>query len=68
MSLGRKDFSVPRTDGDADVFVLAGFLRDDDLIGHKRSFRRGDSANREHIANEMALASCLSPEHYESRD
>ena len=34
MTLGRKDFSVARTDGGADVFGLAGFLRDDDLIGH----------------------------------
>jgi hypothetical protein len=45
MTLGRKDFSVTRTDGDADVFRLAGFLRDDDLIGHNGSFRRVDSAN-----------------------
>ena len=34
MTLGRKDFSVTRTDGGADVFGLAGFFRDDDLIGH----------------------------------
>src|SRR5271169_957994 len=34
MTLGRKDFSVTRTDSGADVFRLAGFLRDDDLIGH----------------------------------
>ena len=34
MTLGRKDFSVTRTDGGADTFRLAGFLRDDDLIGH----------------------------------
>jgi hypothetical protein len=34
MTLGRKDFSVTRTDGSTDVFGLAGFLRDDDLIGH----------------------------------
>jgi hypothetical protein len=56
MTLGWKDFSVPRTDGDADVFGLAGFLRDDNLIGHIGSFRRIDStaARREHIANDMA--------------
>jgi hypothetical protein len=36
MPLGRKDFSVTRTHGGADVFGLAGFLRDDDLVGHKR--------------------------------
>ena len=34
MALGREDVSVARTDGGADVFRLAGFLRDDDLIGH----------------------------------
>src|ERR1035437_5385199 len=34
MALGRKDFSVARTNGGADVFGLAGFLRDDDLISH----------------------------------
>jgi hypothetical protein len=38
MALGRKDFSVPRTNGGADVFRLAGFLRDDDLISHNGSF------------------------------
>jgi hypothetical protein len=36
MSLGRKDFSETRADGGADVFGLAGFFRDDDLIGHNR--------------------------------
>src|SRR5580704_13259849 len=53
MALGREDVSVSRTDGSADVFRLAGFLRDDDLIGHNGSFRRIDSttAKREHIAN-----------------
>src|ERR1039458_2173965 len=40
MTLGREHVSVPRTNGGADVFRLAGFLRDDDLIGHKGSFRR----------------------------
>ena len=34
MTLGWEDVSVARTDGGADVFGLAGFLRDDDLIGH----------------------------------
>jgi hypothetical protein len=37
MALGREDFSVTRTDGRADVFSLAGFFRDDDLIGHNGS-------------------------------
>jgi hypothetical protein len=40
MTLGRKDVSVPRTHGGTDVFRLAGFLRDYDLIGHNGSFRR----------------------------
>ena len=31
MTLGRKDVSITRTDGGAD---LAGFFRDNDLIGH----------------------------------
>jgi hypothetical protein len=34
MTLGRKYFSITSTDGGAHVFGLAGFLRDDDLIGH----------------------------------
>ena len=34
VALGREDVSVARTDGGADVFCLAGFLRDDDLICH----------------------------------
>src|SRR5215475_729417 len=56
MTLGRKDFSVSRTDGGANVFRLAGFLRDDDLIDHdwlgwKDRF---DAAELEHIANTMA--------------
>ena len=34
MALGRKDISVARTNGGADVFCLAGFLGDDDLLRH----------------------------------
>jgi hypothetical protein len=37
MTLGRKDFSVTRTDGGAHVFGLAGFLSDDELISHSGS-------------------------------
>ena len=47
MALGRKDFSVARAYGGADVFGLAGFLRDDDLIGHNGSFRRIESTAAE---------------------
>src|SRR5215218_1137933 len=38
MTLGRKDFSVTRTDGRAHVFRLAGFLGGGSLIGHNGSF------------------------------
>ena len=34
MALGRENVSVTRTNGGADVFRLAGFLRDDNLISH----------------------------------
>src|SRR6266567_1240573 len=34
MALGRENVAVARTNSGADVFRLAGFLRDDDLIGH----------------------------------
>src|ERR1700676_2138551 len=34
MALGREDISVARTNRCADVFCLAGFLRNDDLIRH----------------------------------
>jgi hypothetical protein len=46
MPLGRKDFSVTRTDGSADVFGLAGFFGDDDLIDHDGPGRRIDSNRR----------------------
>src|SRR5215204_3793933 len=56
MTLGRKYFSITRTDGGADVFRLAGFLRDDDLIGHDGLGLkdRFDAAEREHTANKAA--------------
>src|SRR5262245_17711064 len=34
MTLGRKDVPITRTNGGANVFGLAGFFRDDDLVGH----------------------------------
>lgn len=34
MTLGREDISVARANGGTDVFCLAGFLGDDNLIGH----------------------------------
>jgi hypothetical protein len=56
MTLGRKDVSVSRTDGGADVLCLAGFFRDDDLISHNGAFRRTDSslADIERTVNEIA--------------
>jgi hypothetical protein len=34
MAFGRKDGAVPGADGRANIFRLAGLLRDDDLVGH----------------------------------
>jgi hypothetical protein len=55
MALGREDVSVARTNGGADVFGLAGFLRDDDLISHDGSW--GESIRQrqtEHKVNNAA--------------
>src|SRR6266436_9982381 len=35
MALGRKDFSVARTDSGADILRLAGLLGDDNLVRHQ---------------------------------
>ena len=40
MTLGRENVSVARTNGSAEVFRLAGFLRDDNLISHIGTFGR----------------------------
>jgi hypothetical protein len=40
VAFGREDFSITSTDGGADVFCLAGFLRDDDLNCHASPSRR----------------------------
>ena len=34
MAFGREDISIARADGSADVFCLASFLGDDDLLEH----------------------------------
>jgi hypothetical protein len=65
MTLGRKDFTVTRTDGGAHVFRLAGFLRDDNLIGHhglgwKDRFDR--SFDRERIVNVVGSQAASSAE------
>ena len=36
MTLGRKYGAIAPPDGGADLFRLAGFLGDDDLIGHDK--------------------------------
>ena len=46
MAFSREDFSVASTDGGADVFCLAGFLRDDDLICHCQPFRTKSNRSR----------------------
>src|SRR6266567_3259897 len=61
MTLGRKDFSITRTDGGADVFGLAGFLRDDDLIGHDGARLEGSIRRRRMrtYSEQGSLTSCL---------
>jgi hypothetical protein len=49
MTLGREDYAVARTNGGADVICLAGFLRDDDLIGHMA--RREESIRKRRYQN-----------------
>ena len=62
MALGWKNITVARTDCGADVFGLAGFLRDDDLICHDGPL--GDVFNAvpllEHIMNERDMQVKLS--------
>jgi hypothetical protein len=43
MTLGRENISVAGTDRGADVFGLAGFFRDDDLIDQLASPRLSSS-------------------------
>jgi hypothetical protein len=60
MALGGEDVSVARTHGGADVFGLAGFLRDDDLISHDGLVwkNRFDSAGMRTYREQYGLASC----------
>src|SRR5262249_22142317 len=47
MALGRKDVTVTRTNGGADIFRLAGLFGDDNLIRHQRLVGwTGDAAPR----------------------
>jgi hypothetical protein len=53
MTLSREDYAVAGTNSGANVIRLTGFLRDDDLIAHDRSFGRIEStATREHTEND----------------
>ena len=65
MALGREYIAVASTNGGADVFCLAGFLRDDNLIGHhglgwKDRFDR--SFDRERIVNVVGSQAASSAE------
>ena len=53
MALGRQNVAVAGADGGADVFRLAGFLGDDDLVGHDGSMMGTNSValQQEHIEN-----------------
>jgi hypothetical protein len=51
MAFGREDVSVARSDGSADVFGLAGFLRDNNLISHNGSFGIAATTPIEHTEN-----------------
>ena len=44
VSFGWKDVAIARPDGGADVLRLAGFLSDDDLVGHAPLLKQSDSA------------------------
>ena len=61
MTLGRENFSVMRTDCSADVFRLAGFLRDNDLIGHNGLVwkDRFDNGEMRTYSERYRLASCV---------
>ena len=57
MTFGRKDVPITRPDGGANVFGLAEFLCDDDLVSHDGLVwkNRFDSCVREHIVNTLAM-------------
>ena len=57
MALSRENVSVTKTHGCADVFRLAGFLRDDNLVSHNWLVRKSRFDGREHIVNTVGLAS-----------
>ena len=64
MALSWKNITVARTNCGADVFGLAGFLRDDDLICHDGPRRRmyfNRVSLKEHIMNIMDVQVLLKP-------
>ena len=63
MSLSWKNITVARTDCGADVFALAGFLRDDDLICHDGPLGRMHYGVPlvEHIMNKIEVQATLNP-------
>ena len=60
MALSWKNITVARTNCGADIFGLAGFLRDDDLICHDGLFGRR-YLTIEHIMNMMDVQVMLNP-------
>ena len=60
MALSWKNIAVARTNCGADVFGLAGFLRDDDLICHDGPLGRRYLA-AEHIMNMLDVQVMLNP-------
>jgi hypothetical protein len=78
MAFGRENVSVRRTNGAADVFCLAGLLRDDNLIGligliglirHSEAPERVKSLPRSRPAPEMACPPCVQKaDHRENAD
>src|SRR6516164_10691226 len=59
MALGRKDVTVTRTNGGADIFRLAGLFGDDNLIRHQGLVWWTGFADPERIVNHRPTASIL---------
>ena len=63
MAFRWKNITVTRTNCGADVFGLAGFLRDDDLICHEAQLGGGIQrhADAEHTMNAIDVQTILNP-------
>src|SRR6516225_10151031 len=57
MALGRKDVTITRTNGGADIFRLAGLFGDDNLIRHQGLVWWTGFAHPERIVNHRPTAS-----------